>query len=61
MEKSGEYVIHSQRMAGWLTYCGHKLIKTADNRLRAGYRIFIFVDSDKLRKDMAEYVPVSNT
>ncbi|WP_371825315.1 hypothetical protein [Paenibacillus soyae] len=45
------------RMAGWLMYRGHKLLRIEDNRLQPGYQMFIFGDSDRLRNDMSEYVP----
>lgn len=48
-------IIHSKRMAGWLMYRGHKLIKVVDNRKRPGFNIFIFADSDLLRTHMSEY------
>lgn len=49
--------IHSQRMAGWLIYRGHKLINIAANKMRPGFNIFIFALTDQLRIDMSEYVP----
>ncbi|WP_369127150.1 DUF5659 domain-containing protein [Paenibacillus antri] len=51
------YIVHSQRMAGWLIYRGQKLIKVAQNKMRPGFNIFVFVDSTQLRKDMSEYTP----
>ncbi|GIP21052.1 DUF5659 domain-containing protein [Paenibacillus sp. J22TS3] len=53
MEK--QFVIHSQKMAGWLMYKGNKMIKTAQNKRQLGYHIFIFADTDKLHIDMTEY------
>lgn len=52
-----QYVVHSQKMAGWLIYCGHKLICIGENKKRPGFNVFIFVDSEQLRIDMSEYTP----
>jgi|GEM_PF-6509491 len=50
-------LVHSARMAGWLIYHGHKLIKITSNTFRPNYNVYIFIDSEQLRSDMAEYVP----
>lgn len=47
--------IHSKRMAGWLLYRGHKLIKITNDKSRPHFRVFIFADSESLQKDMQEY------
>lgn len=50
-----QYVVHSQKMAGWLMLRGNKLITVADNKRHPGYHIYVFNDTDKLRNDMADY------
>lgn len=52
---SKQVVIHSQRMAGWLMYHGHKLILRTDNKIRAGYSIYIFNDTEQIQIDMKRY------
>ncbi|GAB6927122.1 hypothetical protein JCM10914A_11050 [Paenibacillus sp. JCM 10914] len=54
---TNEKAIHSQRMAGWLIYNGHKLIKICDNKRQPGFNIFIFAETSSLRTDMERYQP----
>ena len=50
-----QYVVHSQKMAGWLMLRGNKLITVAVNKRRPNYLIYVFNDTDKLRNDMSDY------
>jgi len=50
-------LVHSQRMAGWLIYCGHKLIKICENKRQPGFNVFVFADTPLLHIDMNQYKP----
>lgn len=50
-----EYLIFSQRVAGYLMQRGYRLVKIEPNRKRPDFHVFFFEDSAGLRSRLAEY------
>ncbi|PEJ57046.1 hypothetical protein CN692_14200 [Bacillus sp. AFS002410] len=46
--------VYKRSLAMELVRCGHDIIKTMPNRANLKYQIFVFGDSQQLRKDLAE-------
>ena len=47
--------IHSNKMAGYLMFVGHRLVNIEDNLNYSGKNIYIFKDCLELRDDMVKY------
>lgn len=48
-------VILSLRMAGYLAFQGNALLNTKDDIKGTGRKIFIFSNTEKLKRDMSNY------
>ena len=55
MNKSKTTVILSLKMAGYLAFRGNILINTKDDIKGSGRKIYIFINTEKLREDMKHY------
>ena len=48
------YYVYTQKMCAELMLKGHKLIDVEPSKKREGFKVFIFIDNEKLRKDVNE-------
>ncbi len=54
MEKEREYYpIYSLSMATYLIREGHQVFKIVDNLKQEGLKVFLFIDSPRLRESMS--------
>lgn len=53
--KDRSITIFSQKMAGYLMLRGQQLLAIGPNTRRPGYNVFIFKDTEELRKIMKEF------
>jgi len=45
----------SLRMAGYLAFLGNPLVQTKDDIKGTGRKVYIFPNTEKLKKDMSKY------
>lgn len=55
-EKIPMYVVRSVGLVNWLCQRGYTLLKAEDSESNAKYKVFMFEDSEPLRKCVAEYL-----
>lgn len=48
------YYVYTQKMCAKLMLKGHKLIDIEPSKKREGFKVFIFIDNERLRKDVHE-------
>lgn len=48
------YYIYTQKMCAELMLLGYKLISMEPSKKRKGYNVFLFEDSEDLRKDVSK-------
>ena len=48
------YYVYTQKICAELMLKNHKLIGIEPSKKREGYNVFVFMDSEKLRKDVKE-------
>lgn len=48
------YYVYTQKICAELMLKGHKLIKIEPSKNRKGFNVFVFVDNEKLRKDVKD-------
>lgn len=46
------YYVYTQKICAGLMLKGHKLIGIEPSKKREGFNVFVFVDDEKLRKDV---------
>lgn len=50
------YYVYTQKMCAELMLRGHKLIGIEPSKKREGFKVFVFISSEELRKDVDELV-----
>ena len=48
------YYVYTQKICAELMLKGHKLIGIEPSQKREGFKVFIFIDNERLRKDIHE-------
>lgn len=48
------YYVYTQKMCAELMLKGHKLTSIEPSQKREGFNVFVFIDNEKLRKDVKE-------
>jgi len=48
-------IIRSLSMTNWLCLHGHRIIKVSDSEKDSKFKVFLFHDTDALRKTMSEF------
>lgn len=50
------YVVRSVDLVNWLCQRGYRLLKAEDSKDDPRYKVFMFEDSERLRKCVAEWL-----
>ena len=50
------YYVYTQKMCAELMLKGHKLIGVEPSKKREGFKVFVFISSEELKKDVDELV-----
>lgn len=48
------YYVYTQKICAELMLLGYKLIGVEPSKKREGFNVFVFIDNEKLRKDVKE-------
>lgn len=55
MDKNQTKIILSMRMAGYLAFMGNILVDVKDDLKGSNRKVYVFINTDKLKKDMNRY------